>query len=77
VKKFAERTASVSDIDLMIKKSELMKKASLCALGQSPIMPITTMLKYFRNEFEAHCDPEYKCEKCDISLSQYYSSEHH
>jgi len=77
VKKFAERKASVSDIDLMVKKSELMKKGSLCALGQSPVMPIVTMLKYFRNEFEAHCDPDYKCEKCDISLSRYYSSVHH
>lgn len=77
VKKFAERQASVSDIDLMIKKSELMKTASLCALGQSPIMPIKTTLKYFRDEFVKHCDHSYKCDACDESLKTYYSAKGH
>ena len=77
VKKFAERKADVSDIDLMVKKSELMRTASLCALGQSPIMPIKTMLKYFRDEFEKHCDPGYKCAACDESLKTYYSAKGH
>ncbi|HDP81237.1 MAG TPA: NADH-quinone oxidoreductase subunit NuoF [Spirochaetes bacterium] len=73
-KKFASRTADPSDIDLMVQKAELMKKASLCALGQSPIMPITTILKYFRKEFEKHCDSGHKCAACDASLRRYYSS---
>jgi NADH-quinone oxidoreductase subunit F len=72
VKKFAERTATVGDIDLMVEKATLMKKASLCALGQSPIMPIVTTLKYFRKEFEKHCDPKYACKACDKSLKTYY-----
>lgn len=76
-KKFAQRTASVSDIDLMVKKAEIMKSASLCALGQSPIMPIVTTLKYFRKEFEAHCDHNYKCAACDESLKTYYSAKGH
>lgn len=76
-KKFASRTAHVSDIDLMMEKATLMKKASLCALGQSPIMPITTMLKYFRKEFEKHCDPSYKCAACDTSLRRYYTGGMH
>lgn len=76
-KKFASRTAEISDIDLMVKKAELMKKSSLCALGQSPIMPIVTMLKYFRNEFEKHCDPDYKCKECDTSLNKYYEKDAH
>jgi NADH-quinone oxidoreductase subunit F len=76
-KKFASRTADVSDIDLLLSKASLMKKASLCALGQSPIMPITTMLNYFRKEFEAHCDPSHKCPACDKSLRKYYAGRAH
>ncbi len=76
-KKFASRTASKEDIDLMVKKAELMKKASLCALGQSPIMPIVTTLKYFRKEFEKHCDPDYACRSCDASLRTYYTGSAH
>ncbi|PKL38484.1 MAG: NADH-quinone oxidoreductase subunit NuoF [Spirochaetae bacterium HGW-Spirochaetae-1] len=77
VKKFASRTAEPADIDLMIEKATLMKKASLCALGQSPIMPIVTTLKYFRKEFEKHCDPSYKCKACDASLKTYYTGSAH
>jgi NADH-quinone oxidoreductase subunit F len=76
-KKFAQRKADVEDIDIMIKKSELMKVASLCALGQSPVMPITTILKYFRDEFVKHCDSSYKCDACDESLKTYYTSKGH
>jgi len=57
----------------MIEKSTLMRKASLCALGQSPVLPITTMLKYFKDEFIKHTDHNYKCAKCDESLRRYYS----
>ncbi len=77
VKKFASRTASKKDIDLMVKKAELMKKSSLCALGQSPIMPIVTILKYFIKEFEKHCDTNYKCNACDASLKSYYTGGAH
>ncbi len=76
-RKFAERRASESDIDAMVEKAALMKKASLCALGQSPIMPITTMLKYFRKEFAEHCNPKHKCPQCDRSLLRYYTGMTH
>jgi NADH-quinone oxidoreductase subunit F len=77
VKSFAERKATVEDIELMIKKAELMKKASLCALGQSPIMPIVTILKYFRDEFVKHTDKKHVCSACDQSLKTYYSGKVH
>ncbi len=77
VKRIAERKADVSEIDMLIEKSELMQKASLCALGQSPVLPIKTMLKYFRDEFERHCDPLYVCKECDRSLKRFYSSTEH
>ncbi len=76
-KKFASRQAELADIDLMVEKATLMKKASLCALGQSPVMPIVTMLKYFRKEFEKHCDSDYKCKACDASLKTYYTGSSH
>lgn len=76
-KKFASRTAKVEDIDAMVEKAKLMKNGSLCALGQSPILPITTMLKYFRRDFEKHCDPSYLCPECDRSLKTFFSSKGH
>ena len=39
------------DLDKMIEIAEVMAKTSLCALGQSPIMPIKTAINNFRNEF--------------------------
>jgi len=77
LRKFASRTAVEEDLDVLVKKATLMKKASLCALGQSPIMPITTMLKYFRDDFIKHCDPRFQCPECDRSLNMYYTGTHH
>ncbi len=36
--------------ELIKQTAETMKEASLCALGQSPILPISTALKYFKEE---------------------------
>jgi NADH:ubiquinone oxidoreductase subunit F (NADH-binding) len=41
-----------ADIDAMVKQSDLMAKTSLCPLGQSPILPIRSAVKYFRSELE-------------------------
>ncbi|OPY74278.1 MAG: NADP-reducing hydrogenase subunit HndC [Syntrophorhabdus sp. PtaU1.Bin058] len=71
-KKFAMREAVPGDIDRMIEKAQLMKKASLCALGQSPLLPLTTVLKYFRDEFMRHCDPGYACPECDRTIKRFY-----
>ena len=71
-KKFATRTAVEKDIDTLVEKATLMKKASLCALGQSPVLPITTTLKYFREEFLKHCNPGYRCPECDKTLARFY-----
>jgi NADH-quinone oxidoreductase subunit F len=72
-KKFAMRTAVEKDIDTMVEKAQLMKQASLCALGQSPILPITTTLKYFREEFLRHCDSGYNCPECDRTIARFYT----
>ncbi len=70
--KFAMREAEEKDIQLMIDTAKMMKLASLCALGQSPILPIETMIRNFREEFVKHCDPDYECPQCDASLQAYY-----
>ena len=41
------------DLDKMVEIATTMQATSLCPLGQSPILPITSALKHFRSEFEA------------------------
>jgi NADH:ubiquinone oxidoreductase subunit F (NADH-binding) len=38
------------DIDALLQQSELMAKTSLCPLGQSPVLPIKSALRHFRQE---------------------------
>jgi NADH-quinone oxidoreductase subunit F len=44
----------VKDIDLLEEIADLMKNASLCALGNTAPNPVITTLKYFREEYEEH-----------------------
>jgi NADH-quinone oxidoreductase subunit F len=74
-RKFAEGTAVVKDMDTMVEKATLMKQ-SLCALGQSPILPITTVLKSFREEFVRHCQGGESCPECGRTLITFYKSHH-
>ena len=41
-----------ADVKRLDEVSSLMQKTSFCALGQSPAMPIGSMVKYFGDEFE-------------------------
>jgi NADH:ubiquinone oxidoreductase subunit F (NADH-binding)/(2Fe-2S) ferredoxin/Pyruvate/2-oxoacid:ferredoxin oxidoreductase delta subunit len=45
---------SEEDLDRLGKMSELIKKTSLCGLGQTAPNPVLSTLRYFRNEYEAH-----------------------
>lgn len=38
-------------ITAMMAESKLMSQTSLCGLGQSPVLPVTSAFKYFKNEF--------------------------
>lgn len=42
------------DIELLEQLAGLVKNNSLCGLGQTAPNPVTTTLKYFRSEYEAH-----------------------
>ena len=48
----ADGCANRSDIDALLQQSELMARTSLCPLGQSPVLPIKSAARYFRNELE-------------------------
>jgi NADH-quinone oxidoreductase subunit F len=42
------------DIELLEELSEVMRQASMCALGQSAPNPVSSTIKHFRSEYEAH-----------------------
>jgi NADH-quinone oxidoreductase subunit F len=44
----------MKDIDLLEEIADLMKNASLCALGNTAPNPVITTIKYFREEYEEH-----------------------
>ncbi|MBN2055042.1 4Fe-4S binding protein, partial [bacterium] len=42
------------DLELLEELSDFMRKASLCALGQTAPNPVMSTLRHFRSEYEAH-----------------------
>jgi len=54
LEKITKGNGEMSDIDRMEEIGEAMKKASLCALGQTAPNPILSTLHYFKNEYLAH-----------------------
>ncbi|MBF0202785.1 MAG: NADH-quinone oxidoreductase subunit NuoF [Desulfamplus sp.] len=42
------------DIEQLLELSDVVKKSSLCGLGQTAPNPVLSTLKYFRDEYEAH-----------------------
>ena len=49
-----------SDMDKLEELADLVKRSSLCGLGQTAPNPVLTTLKYFRGEYEAHINDK-KC----------------
>lgn len=49
----------LSDLEMMVRTAETMVKTSLCGLGQAASNPVTSSLKYFRPEYEAHVRDHY------------------
>jgi NADH:ubiquinone oxidoreductase subunit F (NADH-binding)/(2Fe-2S) ferredoxin/Pyruvate/2-oxoacid:ferredoxin oxidoreductase delta subunit len=48
------------DIELLEDISQMVTKASLCALGQTAPNPVLTTIRYFRDEYQAHIE-EKRC----------------
>ncbi len=61
-----EGNGKKGDIELLEKLAETIKKASMCALGQTAPNPVLSTLRYFRDEYEAHIEekrcPAYACQ---------------
>ena len=54
VSQISEGNASLEDLELMQKISEAMSEVSNCGLGQTAPVALLDILKYFREEVEAH-----------------------
>jgi len=46
------------DIELLERLAKMIKKTSLCGLGQTAPNPVISTLKYFRHEYEAHINEQ-------------------
>jgi len=60
------------DIDAIQDIAEMMKDASLCALGSTAANPVLTTIKYFRDEYEAHIENKNCPAKACKALTSYY-----
>lgn len=61
-----EGRGKMDDIELLIKLSEGLQKGSQCDLGRASSNPVLTMIRYFREELEAHI----KERKCKAQVCQ-------
>ena len=64
------------DIDLLEELSEVVRDASLCALGTTAPNPVLSTIRYFRDEYEAHIK-ERRCPAgvCKALISYYIQPE--
>ncbi len=51
--RFIDRTATPRDLKLLEELCDVVRNTSLCGLGQSAPNPVSSTLRYFRNEYEA------------------------
>ena len=64
------------DIELLEELAEVMRDASLCALGTTAANPVLSTIKYFRDEYEAHIEQK-RCPAgvCKALISYYIEPE--
>ena len=64
------------DIELLEEMAEVVRDASLCALGQTVPNPVLSTIKYFRDEYEAHIE-EKRCPSgvCKALIAYYIEPE--
>jgi NADH-quinone oxidoreductase subunit F len=53
-----------NDLQLLEELADRVRRTSLCGLGQTAPNPVTTALKYFRDEFVAHLEGRCPAGKC-------------
>jgi NADH:ubiquinone oxidoreductase subunit F (NADH-binding) len=54
VNRLAAHEGKKEDLDKLLKISEVMRDTSFCPLGQSLYLPISSALKYFKDEMLSH-----------------------
>jgi len=58
------------DIEFLLELAQGVKKASLCALGQSAPNPILTTIRYFKDEYEEHIfEKKCRAKKCQALIT--------
>jgi len=70
LQRISEGNGKEEDIALLEELAYNVKRASLCALGQTAPNPVLTTIKYFRNEYEEHIYKK-KCQakKCQALIT--------
>ena len=53
LEKIGKQKAAAKDLALLEELCDLVKKTSLCGLGQTAPNPVLSTLRYFRNEYES------------------------
>lgn len=72
LEKITKGNGELANLDQMLEIGQAMKKASLCALGQTAPNPIISSLHYFRDEYLAHIvDKKCPAGKCKSLISYY------
>jgi len=76
LKRICEGDGREGDIELLKEISEVVRDASLCALGQTAPNPVLSTIKYFRDEYESHIE-EKRCPAlaCKALISYYIEPE--
>ncbi|MEM2204717.1 MAG: NADH-ubiquinone oxidoreductase-F iron-sulfur binding region domain-containing protein, partial [Candidatus Hadarchaeales archaeon] len=63
------------DLKMMEEVMELMRKASLCALGTTAVNPVLTTMRYFGEEYEAHLKGRCPAKVCRHLVTYYIDPE--
>ena len=58
LQKFIDRRATMRDLAFLETLCDMVKRTSLCGLGQSAPNPVLTTLKYFRDEYTDRLAPD-------------------
>jgi NADH-quinone oxidoreductase subunit F/NADP-reducing hydrogenase subunit HndC len=69
LEKITSGNGEEGDIERLEHLGKLVKKGSLCGLGQSAPNPVLTTIKYFREEYEEHIYDKYcRAKACNLGI---------
>jgi NADH:ubiquinone oxidoreductase subunit F (NADH-binding)/(2Fe-2S) ferredoxin len=57
--KIVSGSGAPEDLEILLRAADTMNKTALCGLGQAASNPVTSSLRYFRSEYEAHISEKY------------------